>query len=203
MKGKLLVVTGFSGAGKDAIIDTLVEKKTSFRRLITCADRDPRPGEIHGVHYYFVKSGEMDRMHREGELVEKPLLYGTSRKATPKKEFKKIITEGASLIWRIESSLASHVASGKFFEEQFSEDECLILKESTIVTFITADKNDLVLRRRKRDGSKYNPNEFAKRDEQDALILKKYGHHFKNIIENKEGKIEKAVEKIMKLLEDG
>lgn len=201
MTGKLLVVTGFSGAGKDTVIDTLIEKRSSFRRLITCADRDPRPGEVHGVHYYFVTREEMDKMHIRGELVEKPLLYGTSRKATPKKEFKKIISEGASLIWRIESSLASHVASGKFFDEQFTKEESAILKESTIVTFITASDKDLVLRRKKRDKEKYNPKEFSKRDEQDRLILKKHGHHFHHILENKEGQIEKTVEEIIRILE--
>ncbi len=199
-QGKLLVVTGLSGTGKDAVVDQFLVKEKHFRRLITCADRPPRDGEAHGVHYYFVSETEMDKMYAEGRLVEKPLKYGTSRKATPKTEFNKIIESGEHLVWRIEASLASHVASGKFFDEQFAESESLLLKESTTVVFITADKKDVVERRKKRDGDKYNPDEFSERDAQDARVLEEFGHLFKNVIENKEGELEKTVEKISGLL---
>lgn len=201
MKEKLLVVSGLSGSGKDSVIEELLKKNRSFRRLVTCADRAPRPGEIHGVHYYFVTPEELDRMHREGELVESPLEYGTSRKATPKAEFKKIISGEASLIWRIESSLAAHVASGKFFEEQFSVQEGSLLKESTTVVFITAKREIILARRKKRDGEKFNIEDFNKRDRQDQLILEKYGHLFKHIIENKEGELSHTVDQVLKLIE--
>ena len=198
--GKLLVITGFSGAGKDSVIEKLLEKMPEFKRLVTCADRPPRTGEVHGIHYYFVTSEEMDMMHKNGELAEKPLLYGTSRKATPKKEFLKIINEGASLVWRIESSLAAHVASGKFFDEQFAPQESSVLKSSTTTVFLTAKRPELRKRRKARDGSKYDPKEFAKRDLQDELILAKYGSAFQNIVENEEEKLEETVEKIIKLV---
>lgn len=197
--GKLLVISGVSGAGKDTVIEEVL-KRTSFSRLVTCADRSPRPGEIHGVHYYFVSQEELDLMDENGELVEKPLTYGTSRKATPKKEFRKVILENKNLIWRIESSLAAHVASGKFFEEQFEPQEREILKKSTTIVFITARKEDVIKRRKARDGEKYNPKDFSLRDGQDELILKKYGHLFSNIVENKEGELEKTVDRIVKLL---
>ena len=195
-----MVVTGLSGSGKDTVIEKLLEKQTSFRRLVTCADRPPRPGEIHGVHYYFVSANELDRMHKNRELVEAPLTYGTSRKATPKKEFLKIIEDGESLIWRIESSLAAHVASGRFFEEQFNPGERTVLKKSTTIVFLTADKEDLDKRRKARDGKDYNSEDFAKRDKQDEQIMKDFGHLFTNIIENKEGEIEETISKIERLL---
>lgn len=200
MKEKLLVVSGLSGSGKDSVIEELLKRNSSFRRLITCADRAPRPGETHGVHYYFVTPEELDRMHANGELVEKPLLYGTSRKATPKAEFKKIVSGQTSLIWRIESSLAAHVASGKFFEEQFSTQEGSVLKESTTVVFITAKREVILARRKKRDGEKFDLEDFNKRDRQDQLILEKYGHLFKHIIENREGELGNAVDQILKLI---
>jgi guanylate kinase len=201
VKGRLLVITGFSGAGKDSVIEKLFEKMPEFRRLVTCADRPPRPGEVHGVHYYFVSSEELDIMHKKGELVEAPLLYGTSRKATPKSEFKKIINEKASLVWRIESSLAAFVASGKFFDEQFAPEESAVLKSLTTTVFLTAKRPQLRRRRRLRDGPNYNPREFTKRDSQDELILAKYGKVFKNVIENRENEIEETVTEIAKLLE--
>lgn len=199
-KGKLLVITGLSGSGKDSVIEEFLIKETSFKRLITCADRSPREGEINGVHYYFVSEEKMDEMYVSDELVEKPLRYGTSRKATPKKEFKKITQNGENLIWRIESSLAAHVASGKFFEETFPGPEGQVLKESTTIVFITANKNDVDARRKLRDGKKYDPKDYKKRDEQDEEIMKSFGHLFENIIENKNGELGKTVEKIIDLL---
>jgi len=199
--GKLLVVTGFSGSGKDAIIEEILIRDKSFRRLVTCTDRPPRPGEIHGKHYYFCTSKELSEMYDRHELVEKPLLYGSSRKATPKKEFKKIINEGASLIWRIESSLSAQVASGKFFDEQFSPKDAQTLKKSTTVVFITAPKKTLVSRRKRRDGKNYEPKEFAQRDRQDAAILTKYGRLFSHIVNNEENKLSEATGDIIKLLE--
>ena len=139
-------------------------------------------------------------MHALGELVEKPLMYGTSRKATPKKEFRRVIEEDVSLIWRIESSLAAHVASGHFFDEQFAPEDSTILKRSSTVVFLTAKKHELASRRKRRDKEKYNPKEFAKRDFQDKRILAKHGSFFKNIVENREGEIDATVEAVIKLL---
>lgn len=198
-KGRLLVVTGYSGAGKDSVIDLLIDQLPHFRRLVTCADRPARPGEIHGVHYYFVNPEEMDRMHSAGELVEKPLTYGVSRKATPRHEFESVL-RGESLIWRIESSLAAHVASGGFFDEQFPKQKGKMLREMTTVIFITASKKDLLLRRRRRDGKHYNVKDFAKRDGQDKAILAKYGKVFGNIIENEENRLSETVDKVLKLI---
>jgi guanylate kinase len=200
MIGKLLVISGLSGSGKDAVIDKFLEKQTSFKRLVTVADRPPRPGEINGVHYYFLTAQELDLMHKRNELVEKPLHYGESRKATPKKEFHKIIYGGTSLVWRIESSLAAHVASGKFFEEEFTSKEGKLLKDSTTIIFITANKDEVTKRRKARDGAKYNPKDYEKRDAQDKIIIKKYEHLFLNILENKDGQLEKTVEKIITTL---
>lgn len=194
------MVTGYSGVGKDSIIDAFMAKKPHFRRLVTCTDRLPRPGEIDGTHYYFVAPETLDQMHLRGELVEKPLVYGTSRKATPKKEFSKVIYENASLIWRIESSLAASVASGAFYEAQFSEAEAHILKKVSVVVFITAERKAIEERRKRRDAEKYDPKDFAMRDEQDRLILETHGHHFKHIIENPDQKIEVALEKIVNIL---
>lgn len=198
-KGRLLVVTGYSGAGKDSIIDLLIARLPHMRRLVTCADRPVRPGEVHGVHYYFVSPEELDRMDARGELVEKPLTYGVSRKATPRHEFESVL-KGKSLIWRIESSLAAHVASGRFFEEQFPGEKGKNLRKLTTVLFITAGKRDLILRRKRRDGKDYNPKDFSKRDRQDKDVLAKYGGVFENIIVNEENRLDEAVKAILKLI---
>lgn len=172
--GLLLVITGPSGTGKDTVANEVLKHSTitdlKLKRLVTCADRPPRPGEVHGVDYYFVSPGKLDEMSIKGELVEKPQPTGTSRKGTPKREFSAIIS-GEKRLWRIESYLASKVASGTFFDEQFTPHEAVILKELTKVICITSPKEQIERRRKARDGDSYNPKEYVLRDAQDEPNL--------------------------------
>lgn len=201
--GMLVVISGQSGAGKDEVFNKILEhtevEKLGFTRVVTCADRPARYGEIHGVHYHFVTPEELDIMHVTGQLVEPPLTYGTSRKATPKTELLKVL-EGGMLIWRIDPSLAAQVASGDFFNGLFPEGDCVVLQKVTKVVFITASQNELEERRKKRDRDNYNPLDYQVRDKQDAKVLKEFGHHFETIIENRDGQINETVNTVVKIL---
>lgn len=197
--GILLVVTGISGAGKDAVVDALIAILTTFRRLVTCTDRSAREGEIHGVHYYFLSPEELDHMYELDELVEKPLVYGTSRKATPKREFRKVL-EGDNLIWRIDPTLAAHVANGAFFDEQFSPEESAALKAAAVVVFITASPDELATRRQKRDGNKYDPTEYVARDQQDQEFMATHGDKFTVVLQNRDGRLAETVQAVVDLV---
>lgn len=186
--GRLIILTGKSGSGKDFIADCILGHpelaNAGVRRLVTCADRSPRPGEIHGLHYYFVDPDELNLMAQQSDLVETPLLYGGSRKATPRHEFTRVLYQGAKLLWRIDPSLAVKVASGKFYNSQFTPDEAAFLKQVTIVIYIDASPEMLERRRRCRDGDKYDPQEYLARDLADQEILAQHSHHLPHIIDN-------------------
>jgi guanylate kinase len=172
--GMLLVITGPSGTGKDAVAREVLKHPTlvdlKFKRLVTCADRAPRPGEIEGIDYHFVTPKKLDEMSVKGELVEEPKTTGSSRKGTPKNEFKAVLL-GEKRLWRIESSLASKIASGKFFDEQFSPNEAIFLKKVTKVVCINCPKEQLEVRRKNRDGKDYKTEEYELRDTQDKPHL--------------------------------
>lgn len=62
---RIVVVTGTSASGKTALVEMLLERGIGGRRFmrpITATDRRPRPGEQHGVHYYFLSRDEFARM---------------------------------------------------------------------------------------------------------------------------------------------
>ncbi|KKQ25366.1 MAG: Guanylate kinase [Candidatus Woesebacteria bacterium GW2011_GWA1_37_8] len=198
--GQLIVITGLSGSGKDTVIDNLLKRFPEFRRLITCTDRLPRDGEIHGVHYFFVKPKILDLMHKSKELVEVPLKYGTSRKATPKSEFHKVIYDGHKVIWRIDTSLAAKVATHCFFDEQFTKYESRILKTISEVIFITSPKNTLHQRRKARDKESYDPNDYKQRDNQDKSVLVQYKSVFSHVIVNENGKLKQTVDTITEII---
>lgn len=194
--GTLLVVTGASGAGKDTVAEEVLKHPNllnfNLRRLITCADRSARPGEIHGVHYYFVSPEELDRMHKNSELVENPQPTGSSRKGTPKKEFTNVLS-GQSLLWRIDPYLAAHVAKGDFFKEQFGALEGEILRQSTIVISVTSPREVIEQRRKSRDAEKYDPKEYELRDMQEAPSLATL-NRYAVLVENVDGMLSQTVE---------
>ena len=51
-KGKLFVISGPSGVGKDTIVNEYL-KENDAHLSVSATTRNPREGEIHGVHYYF------------------------------------------------------------------------------------------------------------------------------------------------------
>ena len=70
-KGKLVVFSGFSGAGKGTIMKELMKKFGSDYALsISATTRNPRPGEEHGREYFFVTTDEFEDMIQKGALLE-------------------------------------------------------------------------------------------------------------------------------------
>jgi guanylate kinase len=193
--GFLLIISGASGAGKDTVMAKLLEhpliKVLNLKKIVTCTDRPPRPGETHGVDYHFVTKERLQEMDRNGELVEEITLTGSSNKATPKSEIERLLN-GEDLVWRIDPSRAAEIASEGFFVKHFPE-HAHILQKRTTVLCITAPKEDVGSRRKNRDGDKYNPDEYSARDEQEQPHL----HILQEkavIINNREGFLEETVE---------
>ena len=54
MLGKLIVISGFSGAGKGTIVNYLMEHFSNYALSISATSRTKRPGEEEGTHYFFV-----------------------------------------------------------------------------------------------------------------------------------------------------
>jgi len=53
-KGKLIVISGASGVGKGTVLGIMMKKRDDLQFSVSATTRDPRPGEVHGVHYYFI-----------------------------------------------------------------------------------------------------------------------------------------------------
>ena len=58
-KGILVVVSGFSGAGKGTVMKMLMETYgENYALSVSATTRSPRPGEEHGVHYFYLSTNE-------------------------------------------------------------------------------------------------------------------------------------------------
>ena len=82
-EGKLFIISGASGVGKSTVLKLVMEAREDLRFSVSATTRPPRPGEEHGVQYYFVTADQFKEMIRQGEFLEYDAhmgnLYGTPR----------------------------------------------------------------------------------------------------------------------------
>ena len=81
--GQLFVISGASGVGKGTVLAGVMEKRKDLKFSVSATTRPPRPGEVYGVHYYFITEEEFEGMIARDEFVEydrhAKASYGTPR----------------------------------------------------------------------------------------------------------------------------
>jgi guanylate kinase len=108
--GLLFVLSGPSGAGKDAVLHRMKELSFPFYRVVTVTTRTQRPGENNGVDYYFTSEAEFQEMVRRGELLERAEVYGRWY-GTPKQQVKEALDGGKDVILRVDVQGAATIRS--------------------------------------------------------------------------------------------
>ena len=100
-KGIIIVVSGFSGAGKGTLMKELIKKHEGYALSISATTRDPRPGEENGREYFFLSNEEFEKLIWENGLIEHAgyvgHYYGTPRKFVEDK-----LDQGIDVILEIE-----------------------------------------------------------------------------------------------------
>lgn len=97
----IIVISGPSGVGKDALIKKLRESRDSLHFVVTATSRPMRPGEENGKDYYFVSKEEFLTMIDKNELLEYALVYG-DYKGIPKKQIREYMAKGYDIILRVD-----------------------------------------------------------------------------------------------------
>ncbi|HEY8862208.1 MAG TPA: guanylate kinase [Candidatus Limnocylindria bacterium] len=75
-QGLLVIISAPSGAGKDVVIDRLVEKLDDAVVYVTATSRKPRPGEADGVRYYFYSPEKFRDEIEAGNFYEWSMVHG-------------------------------------------------------------------------------------------------------------------------------
>ena len=100
-KGIIIVVSGFSGAGKGTLMKELIKRYDNYALSVSATTRDPRPGEENGREYFFVSNEEFEKLIAENGLIEHAgyvnHYYGTPRKFVEDK-----LSQGIDVILEIE-----------------------------------------------------------------------------------------------------
>lgn len=69
-KGKLIIVSGPSGAGKGTVLAEVLRRRPNLKLSVSATTRKPRPGEEHGVHYFFITHSEFEEKIARNEMLE-------------------------------------------------------------------------------------------------------------------------------------
>lgn len=99
-KGNLVVISGFSGAGKGTVVRELVDR-FGYSLSVSATTRKPREGEIDGVHYFFHSREEFEDLIRENGLIEYAR-YVDNYYGTPRRFVEEGLEEGKTVILEIE-----------------------------------------------------------------------------------------------------
>ena len=100
-QGQLIVVSGPSGAGKDTIVNKIVEKNTNIWISISATSRKPREGEKEGINYFFLTKEDFERKIKENYFLEYAE-YANNYYGTPKEKIKEKLDKGIDVILVIE-----------------------------------------------------------------------------------------------------
>ncbi|HSN43844.1 MAG TPA: guanylate kinase [Propionibacteriaceae bacterium] len=106
---RVSVIAGPTGVGKGTVVARLRTLHPDLFISISATTRPPRPGELHGVHYYFVTDTEFDDLLANDGLLEWALVHGSARYGTPRGPVDDAIDEGRSVILEIDIQGARQV----------------------------------------------------------------------------------------------
>ena len=100
-KGILVVVSGFSGAGKGTVMKRLMEKYDGYALSVSATTRKPRPGEEDGREYFFRTRDEFEKLIEEDALLEYAQ-YVENYYGTPRSYVEEQLQAGRNVILEIE-----------------------------------------------------------------------------------------------------
>lgn len=104
----LIVLSGPSGVGKSTVIKSLRGERPDIWISVSATTRAPRPGEVDGVHYFFLSDQQFDEWIREKKFLEWANFAGY-RYGTPAAPVRERLAEGGSALLEIDLQGARQV----------------------------------------------------------------------------------------------
>lgn len=178
----LIVLSGPSGVGKDATLQAMQQRDTSFYFVVTATTRPKRPNEVDGVDYHFVSLGEFAEMIDNGELLEYAIVYN-DYKGIPKKHARAALESGRDVIMRIDVQGAATVRR---------------LIPQAVTIFLTAESEDELVRRLQERKTE-TPDNLKMRIATARQELKRYVE-FDYVVVNYEDKLAQTVDRVLSII---
>ena len=190
MNGKLFILSGQSGVGKNTILKAVSGKNPEFHRAVTYTTREPRPEEIPGEDHYFVYLEKFEEMIKNGEFLEYAKTYGEMY-GTPKEQIEKALENEKNVLMEIDVKGARQVKK---------------IMPETILIFIKyeGDNIDQVIRNRiKNDPSRGQTTEEEIQTRiATARKEAEYEKEYDYSVVNPEGRPEEAIEEAERIIQN-
>lgn len=106
---RLTVLAGPTAVGKGTVSTFIRDNYPEVWLSVSATTRAPRPGEEHGVHYFFVSAEEFDSLIEEGQMLEWAVVHGRNRYGTLRSTVEAAMAEGRSVLLEIDLQGARQV----------------------------------------------------------------------------------------------
>lgn len=105
----LIVLAGPAGVGKGSIVKWILDNTDDFMLSVSATTRDPRPGEVDGVHYHFVTEESFRSLISQNQMLEWAQVHGRHLYGTPLSELSRAGAQNKHLLLEIDLQGARQV----------------------------------------------------------------------------------------------
>lgn len=109
VRPRLTVLAGPTAVGKGTVAAAIREHHPEVWISVSVTTRAPRPGELDGVHYWFVDDATFDEMIAAGDLLEWAVVHRAARYGTPRKPVEEALDRGELALLEIDLQGARQV----------------------------------------------------------------------------------------------
>ena len=109
-QSRLVVLAGPTAVGKGTVSTYIRENYPDVHLSVSATTRAPRPGEVHGVNYFFVSDEEFDRLVEHDEMLEWATVHNAFRYGTPRVPVEDALESGRSVLLEIDLQGARQVS---------------------------------------------------------------------------------------------
>lgn len=110
LRGNVFVISAPSGAGKSSLVKALCELDRQVQVSVSHTTRNIRPGEEHGVHYFFISHNEFEMLLADNHFLEHAKVYDNYY-GTHIKTIRDLQSQGQDIILEIDWQGARQVKS--------------------------------------------------------------------------------------------
>ncbi|HOA86359.1 MAG TPA: guanylate kinase [Microbacteriaceae bacterium] len=112
-RSRLMVLAGPTAVGKGTVAAWIREQYPEVALSVSTTTRAPRPGEVEGVHYFFVDDAEFDRLIADGELLEWATVHNAHRYGTPRGPVQEALAAGRTVLLEIDIQGAHQIRAAE------------------------------------------------------------------------------------------
>jgi guanylate kinase len=178
----LIVISGPSGVGKDALVQRLEERGLPFHFVITATDRAPRPDEVDGVDYFFLTTDAFEGMIEKGEFLEHAIVYG-QHKGIPKQQVREALASGSDVVMRVDVQGAATVRR--------------LVPEAVLIFLIASSEEELEERLQRRGSD--SPEQLLERIRTAREEMARLPE-FDYVVINRDGELDSAADDVMAIV---